>query len=61
MARLTDIWAASASGPVLGQLVYITTAGVFGTSGVDVGVVPGRTTIPPPWPPRSAFPSSLHP
>lgn len=37
-ARLTDIWAASASGLVRGQLAYITTGGVFGTSGVDVGV-----------------------
>lgn len=38
VARLTDIWAASASGLVSGQLVYVTTAGLFGASGVDVGV-----------------------
>lgn len=36
-ARLTDIWAASASGLVAGQLAYVTTAGLFGASGVDVG------------------------
>ena len=37
VVRLADIWAASASGLVPGQIAYITTAGVFGTSGVDVG------------------------
>lgn len=37
VARLCDIWAASASGLGKGDKAYITTAGLFGTSGVDVG------------------------
>lgn len=36
-ARLADIWASSAPGLVKTALAYITTAGVFGTSGTDVG------------------------
>ena len=36
--RLADVVAASASGLVGGAVAYVTTAGVFGTSGVDVGV-----------------------
>ena len=35
--RLADVYAASASGAVKGGIAYVTTAGVFGTSGVDVG------------------------
>ena len=38
VARLCDIWAASASGLGKGDKAYITTAGLFGTSGTDVGV-----------------------
>ena len=37
VVRIADIWAASASGLTKGAIAYITTAGVFGTSGVDVG------------------------
>lgn len=37
VARLCDIWGASASGLGKGDKAYITTAGLFGTSGVDVG------------------------
>ena len=37
VARLCDIWAASASGLGAGDKAYITTAGLFGTSGTDVG------------------------
>lgn len=37
VARLCDIWAASASGLGKGDKAYITTAGLFGTSGTDVG------------------------
>lgn len=37
VARLCDIWAASASGLGKGDIAYITTAGLFGTSGTDVG------------------------
>lgn len=36
VARLCSIWAASASGLGTGDIAYITTAGVFGTSGTDV-------------------------
>ena len=36
VARLCSIWAASASGLGIGDIAYITTAGVFGTSGTDV-------------------------
>lgn len=35
--RLADVTAASASGLVDGGIAYVTTAGVFGTSGIDVG------------------------
>ena len=38
VVRMADIYAASASGLVKSAIAYITTAGVFGTSGVDVGV-----------------------
>lgn len=37
VVRLADIWAASASGLTQGAQAFVTTAGVFGTSGVDVG------------------------
>jgi hypothetical protein len=36
--RLAGVYAASASGLVTGAQAFITTAGIFGTSGVDVGV-----------------------
>lgn len=35
--RLADVYAASASGTVKGGIAYVTTGGVFGNSGVDVG------------------------
>jgi hypothetical protein len=38
VVRMADIYAASASGLVKSAIAYITTAGVFGTSGTDVGV-----------------------
>ena len=36
--RICDVYAASASGLVRGAQAFVTTAGVFGTTGTDVGV-----------------------